>query len=167
VRWPRSLLIVPISLAAAVTACGDDESASVDSVSASDTTTAIAGAASTSGGFCEAMANLIVLLAPTESSSPAATRDTFTAATRWLAQADAAAPSAIADDVAGYRAAYDDFAEFLATVDFDLNQVFSTPEGRQLAIDTSHTLTPAIVEHTVDECGLSFGDEERPPPTTG
>ena len=55
---------------------------------------------------------------------------------------------------------------FLGTIGFNLATVFSTPEGTRLAIDTSHTLTPAIFEYTVDECGLSFGDEEHDPPTT-
>jgi hypothetical protein len=49
-------------------------------------------------------------------------------------------------------------------VDFNLDEVFSTPEGKQLAIDTSHTLTPAIVDHVARECDLSFGDEQHEPP---
>ncbi len=53
-----------------------------------------------------------------------------------------------------------------STVDFNLNIVFSTPQGTQLAIDTSHTLTPAIVQYAVDDCGLSFGDEQQPPSST-
>ena len=55
---------------------------------------------------------------------------------------------------------------YLSTVDFNLDVVFSSPEGKQLAIDTSHTLTPAIVEHVIGECGLSFGDEQHDPPAT-
>ena len=35
----------------------------------------------------------------------------------------------------------------------------SRTEGRDLAIETSHTLTVPIVEYTTNKCGLSFGDE--------
>ena len=116
--------------------------------------------------FCEAMGHLIVLLAPTDESSPEATRATFAEAAGWFEQASVSAPAEIADDFADYKTAYDEYRRYLGTVDFNLDAVFSTPEGRQLAIDTSHSITPAIVEHVIGECGLSFGDEQRDPPTT-
>ena len=112
------------------------------------------------------MTHLIVLLSPTDDSSPTDTKATFTEAAIWFEQANSAAPAAIAGDVAAYKTAYAKYASYLGTVDFNLNTVFSTPEGTQLAIDTSHTLTPAIVQHVVGECDLSFGDEQHDPPTT-
>lgn len=155
--------IATIATVATVAACGDSRSASPDTVTRppnSDT------ALPTGGGFCEAMAHLIVLLAPTDDSNPDDTEATFTEAAGWFEQADSTAPAAIADDVAAYKTAYDDYIHFLGTVDFNLTAVFSTPQGGQLAIDTSHSLTPAIVQYVIDECGLSFGDEDHAPPTT-
>ena len=156
---PRSSLVaVSVALCATVTACGDENNAG---------TAAATGTAAdpTDGGFCEAMARLIVLLSPTGDSSPTQTEVIFTEAAGWFEQANSAAPAAIASDVATYKTAYDEYASYLSTVGFNLDTVFSTPEGTQRAIDTSHTLTPAIVEYTIEECGLSFGDEQ-PPPTT-
>ena len=160
---PRlGLVAVSVVLCATTGACGD--SAGTDTVAA----TAATGIAATptDGGFCEAMAHLIVLLSPTDDSSPTETKATFTEAAGWFEQANTTAPAAIADDVAAYTTAYDEYASYLGTVDFNLNTVFSTPEGTQLAIDTSHTLTPAIVQYAIDDCGLSFGDEQHEPPTT-
>ena len=159
---PRlGLVAVSVVLCATTGACGDNDNAGTNTIAA----TGIA-ATPTDGGFCEAMAHLIVLLSPTDDSSPTETEATFTEAAGWFEQANTTAPAAIADDVATYKTAHDEYASFLGTVDFNLDTVFSTPEGTQLAIDTSHTLTPAIVEYTIDECGLSFGDEQQPPTTT-
>ena len=108
--------------------------------------------------FCEAMAHLIVLLEPTESSSPTETQKTFEEAAIWFEQAGDAAPASIASDVTAYVDAFAEYTQYLADVDYRLDVVFSTQEGTDLAIDTSHTLTPAIVGHVTDECGLSFGD---------
>lgn len=160
-RSPLSLVAVSVALCATVTACGEDSNAGIDTIAATG-----AAADPTDGGFCEAMAHLIVLLSPTDDSSPTDTKATFTEAATWFEQANSAAPAAIAGDVAAYKTAYAKYASYLGTVDFNLNTVFSTPEGTQLAIDTSHTLTPAIVEYAIDECGLSFGGEQQPPPTT-
>ena len=134
------LVVVSVVLCATTGACGDNENAGTNTAAA----TAATGTAAnpTEGGFCEAMAHLIVLLSPTD------------------------APAAIAGDVAAYKTAYDEYVRYLSTVDFNLNIVFSTPQGTQLAIDTSHTLTPAIVQYAVDDCGLSFGDEQQPPSST-
>jgi hypothetical protein len=52
--------------------------------------------------FCEAMAHLIVLLEPTESSSPTETQKTFEEAEIWFDQAGDAAPASIASDVTAY-----------------------------------------------------------------
>ncbi len=162
---PRLCFVaMSVVLCATTGACGDNENAGSNTPAAASST-GIAGDPA-DGGFCEAMAHLIVLLSPTDDSSPTETKATFTEAAAWFEQANTAAPDSIADDVATYKTAYDEYAAYLGTVDFNLNTVFSTPEGTQLAIDTSHTLTPAIVQYAIDDCGLSFGDEHQPPPTT-
>ncbi len=114
--------------------------------------------------FCEAMDHLIALLSPTEKSSPDETEATFTEAAAWFAQAEESAPDALASDVSAYAAAYDGYIQYLATVGFDLDVVFDTPEGEQLAIDTSHAMTPTIVDHVIGTCRLSFGEETQEPP---
>jgi hypothetical protein len=108
--------------------------------------------------FCEAMSHLIVLLDPTDSSSPSETRTTFEAAAIWFEQAGDAAPQSIASDVLNYVDAFAEYTQYLDDVDYRLDVVFSTQEGTDRAIDTSHTLTPAIVGYVTDECELSFGD---------
>ena len=65
----------------------------------------------------------------------------FRQAARWFERANDAAPAAIAGEFATYEAAYDEYLHYLSTVDFNLD-VSCPPEGKQLAIDTSHTLTP-------------------------
>ena len=106
--------------------------------------------------FCDAMAHLIVLLEPTGSSSPTEARATFDEAATWFEQAGDAAPAAISSDVATYVAAFAKCNEFFDEVDRRLDIVFSTPGGHDLAIETSHALTPAIFGYATDECGLSF-----------
>lgn len=159
------LALASIGLCVTTVACGDDERVDSDSVAV---TSAAAADATEFGSapFCEAMAHLIDLLAPTEDSSPAQTEATFAEAAGWFEQANRTAPAGIAGDVASYKTAFDGYADYLSTVGFNLDRVFSSPQGRQLAIDTSHTLTPAIVGYVVDTCGLSFGAEEHEPPTT-
>jgi hypothetical protein len=108
-----------------------------------------------------------VLLAPSDGrTSPAETEATFAAAAGQFQFALDAAPASIATDFATYSAAYDEYVHFWSTVGYNLDVVFSTEEGTQLAINTSHTMTPAIVQYSIDECGLSFGEEDREPPTT-
>lgn len=58
-----------------------------------------------------------------------------------------------------FTAAHDEYTHFLSTVGYNLDVVFSTPEGKQLAIDTSHSLTESIVQYAIKECRISFGDE--------
>ena len=62
----------------------------------------------------------------------------------------AAAAAGLLADVATYASAYDDYVQFLADSGFNLDVVFSTTEGRDLAIETSHTLTVPIVEYTTN-----------------
>jgi hypothetical protein len=151
-----------------VAACGDsdtdtDLTGPVDGV---DTTSQPARSpeGTTGGEFCEAMAHLIELLAPSGPTSPHDTEAIFTEAATWFAQADGAAPDVLDADFHNYAAAYDEYTHYLSTVDFNLDAVFATPEGEQLAIDTSHTMTPTIVEYVTGTCGLSFGEETHEPP---
>jgi hypothetical protein len=109
--------------------------------------------------YCEAMAQLIVLLEPGRSSSPEETRAMFDEAARWFVQAREAAPESIASEVSAYADAYGEFIEYLDEVGYRLEAVFESPEGSDLAVQTSHTLTPAIVDYVRAECGLSFGDD--------
>ncbi len=109
------------------------------------------------------MSQLMVLLAPEDQSPPDHTKSQFAAAAGWFDQANRNAPDAISGEFAVYKTAYDEYAHYLSTVGYNLDVVFSTPEGQQLAIDTSHTLTPAIVHYVIDECGLSFGEPQEPP----
>ncbi len=115
--------------------------------------------AGSEGEFCESMEHLIILLAPSGPTSPSETEAGFTEAAGWFDQARRSAPASISDDVATYASAYDDYLRFLEASGFNLDVVFSTTEGRALAIATSHTLTVPIVDYTTTECGLSFGDE--------
>lgn len=110
--------------------------------------------------FCDAMGHLIVLLEPTESSSPTQTKATFDEAAGWFEHARRSAPEPIAADVVAHADAYETYTRFLDESGYRLDVVFSTAEGTDLAIETSHTLTPSIVEYVTDECGLSFGPEK-------
>jgi hypothetical protein len=152
----------------AVAACGgSDTGTNLTGAGAGvDTTTQPARSAegTTGGEFCEAMAHLIELLAPSEPTSPHETQATFTEAATWFAQADGAAPDVLTADFSKYAAAYDEYVQYLSTVGFNLDAVFATPEGRRLAIDTSHTMTPTIVRYVTGTCGLSFGEETHEPP---
>jgi len=152
----------------AVAACGDSDT-DTDLTGAGagiDTTTQPARSpeGTTGGEFCEAMAHLIVLLAPSGPTSPDETQAIFTEAATWFARAEGAAPDELAADFRNYAAAYDEYTNYLSTVDFNLDAVFATPEGQQLAIDTSHTMTPTIVRYVTGTCGLSFGEETHEPP---
>ena len=111
------------------------------------------------GEYCESMEHVIILLAPSGPTSPSDTEAAFTEAAGWFDQTRRSAPASIADDVATHATAYDDYLRFLGESGFNLDVVFSTTEGRDLAIATSHTLTVPIVDHTTTQCGLSFGDE--------
>ena len=152
-------LLALVLAGSTVAGCGDTNTSSSPS---SGTV-----AADSTSGFCPAMAQLIVLLAPSETpTSPAETKATFEAAAVQFERGKEAAPASIATEFADYAAAYDEYVHYLSTVDYNLDLVFSTEEGTQLAIETSHSLTPSIVQYSIDQCGLSFGEEEHEPPTT-
>ncbi len=102
------------------------------------------------------MAQLIVLLEPVGRWTP---RDegNFDEAAVCFEQARRAAPERIAAVVVAYAAAHDDYIDFLDESGYDLDAVFNTPEGKRLAIDTSHSFTVTIVDYATDNCGLEFG----------
>lgn len=161
---PLAVVLVA-ALAGGIGACGGSDALSVATQTTQDSA-AGAGAGVDDDPYCEAMGQLIVLLEPSDGpTSPAETEATFTAAAGWFDELKRNAPDLISGDVANYSAAYDEYAHFLSESGFNLDVVFSTPVGQQLAIDISHSLTPSIVEYAIDECGLSFGDEPNPPPT--
>jgi hypothetical protein len=147
---PRPVAVALVIAGGVLIGCGDGDGSSV----AVDTT-----APRSDREFCESMEHLIVLLAPSGPTSPQDTEAAFTEAVGWFDQARRSAPASISADVATYASAYDDYVRFLTESGFNLDVVFSTAEGRDLAIETSHTLTVPIVEYTTNECGLSFGDE--------
>lgn len=133
-------LVTILSSVALLTACGDDTEAADH------------------GPFCEPMEEATILLEPhTGSTTPDGTRARYDKVSSVLDAAQQAAPTAIAADVAGFAAAINRFASALATVDYDIDALYNTPDGVQLAEDTSHALTPAIVEHLTGPCGLTVG----------
>jgi hypothetical protein len=109
--------------------------------------------------YCEAMSHLVVLLEPQESATPNETQATFEEAAQWFAQAREAAPESISSDVAAYADAFEQYIRYLDGVDYRLEAVFESSDGSALAADTSHGMTPPIVDYVTDECGLTFGDE--------
>jgi hypothetical protein len=141
--------IAPVIIVAA--SCGDSHGTGAATTTGAPTTVA------TTVSFCEAMDHLIALLRREETPTPPAqVQRTFEDALPWFEQAPRNAPNVIADDVDAYKTAYDEYVHYLRESGFNLDVVFSTPLGQQLAVDTSHTLTPAIVDYVTDECGLSF-----------
>jgi hypothetical protein len=64
--------------------------------------------------------------------------------------------------VATFDTAIHGFAIALAEVGYQLDAIFKTPKGAKLAADTSHALTPAIVDELAGPCGLDLGPS-RPP----
>jgi hypothetical protein len=143
--------IAPVIIVAA--SCGDSHGTGAATTNA-PTTVATTVAPD---GFCEAMDHVVALLRREETRTPPAqVQRTFEDALPWFEQAQRNAPNVIADDVDAYKTAYDEYVYLLRESGFNLDVVFSTPEGQQLAVDTSHTLTPAIVDYVIGECGLSF-----------
>ncbi len=91
-----------------------------------------------------------------EPTPPAEVRASFGEVVTLLDQAERTAPSELRGDVVRYATAIDDYVAALAAVDFDLVAIFSTPEGTQLAQDTSHALTPDMVNHMSGPCGITL-----------
>jgi hypothetical protein len=103
------------------------------------------------------------LLEPkTESPTRQDTRARYESLATLLDQAQKSAPAALTDDLATFATAIHGFATALAKVDYQLDAVFKTPTGVKLAADTSHALTPAIVNELTGPCGIDLGPP-RPP----
>jgi hypothetical protein len=138
IAGPARLVAALVAVVGLLAACGDDEPAA--------------------GDFCDTMEQVTTLLEPNPgSTTPEHTEARYDELATLLDQAEQAAPPAIADDVATFATTIDDFATALADVDYDLDAIYSTPEGVQLAEDTSHALTPAIIDHLTGPCGLTPG----------
>lgn len=136
---PLRLVAALVAVVGLLAACGDEERAA-------------------NGDFCDTMEQVTTLLEPnTGSTTPEETEARHDELTTLLDQAQQTAPPAIVDDVATLATAIDDFASALEEVDYDLDAIFSTPQGEQLAEDTSHALTPAIIDHLTGPCGLTPG----------
>ncbi len=115
------------------------------------------GGTDTKDAFCPAMEQVTTRLAPSpEPTPPADLEASFGEVVTLLDQAERTAPSELRGDVARYATAIDDYVAALAAVDFDLDAIFSTPEGTQLAQDTSHALTPDMVNHMSGPCGITL-----------
>jgi hypothetical protein len=123
-----------------------------------------AGATATNGPtFCGTMHQVTDLLEPkTRSTTPEGTKARYDSLSTLLAQAKESAPPALADDVATFATAIHGFATALAKVGYQLDAIFKTPEGVTLAADTSHALTPAIVDELTGPCGLDLGPPHPP-----
>ena len=107
--------------------------------------------------FCVAMEQVAARMEPsTRPTAPGEVEASFGEVVTLLDQAERTAPSELAGDVARFAIAIDDYVAALAAVDFDLDAIFSTPEGAQLAQDTSHALTPDMINHMTDRCDITL-----------
>lgn len=137
----RSTRLVAALLTLTVAACGGNGIDDADSA------------------FCTAMEQVAARMEPDTGSAepPEGVRANFDKVVTLLDQAEQNSPAAIAEDVATFASAIDDYVTALATVDYDLAAISSTPEGTQLAVDTSHALTPDVVNHMTGPCGITVG----------
>ncbi len=115
-------------------------------------------ATDTENAFCAAMEGVAVRMArDTDTPTPPdALRVDFGEVVTLLDQAEEHAPAAISDDVAAFAAAIAHYVVALADADYDLDVIFSTPEGTRLAEDTSHALTPDVINHMTGPCGITL-----------
>jgi hypothetical protein len=95
-------------------------------------------------------------------TTPKATKARYISLSTLLDQAKESAPPALTDDVATFATAIHGFATALAKVGYDLDAIFKTRNGAKLAADTSHALTPAIVDELTGPCGLNLGPPRKP-----
>ncbi len=108
--------------------------------------------------FCAAMEQVTTRMEPnTGPTPPGEVEANFDEVVTLLDQAEGTAPSELSGDVARFATAIDDYVAALVAVDFDLDAIFATPEGAQLAQDTSHALTPDIINHMTGPCGIILG----------
>jgi hypothetical protein len=122
--------------------------------------TACGAAASTTreASFCDSMERATALLQPTAvGETRETTRVRYVELASVLDAARRQAPTPIASDVTAFAGAVEEFALALAGVDYDLDELFRTTGGVQLAERTSHALTPATIQHLTRACGLTLG----------
>ena len=113
--------------------------------------------------FCPTMKQVTDLLDPQDgSTTPEATKARYDSLSTLLNAATRSAPPALTADVASFATAIHGFATALADVGYQLDAIFQTPAGVTLAADTSHALTPAIVDELTGRCSLDLGPP-RPP----
>jgi hypothetical protein len=150
---------VALSVGLLVSGCSSDAAtATGDSASAIPSPTP-----TSNNAFCPAMKQVTDLLEPNAgSTTPDQTKARYDNVSTLLAQAQQSAPPAFAEDVATFAAAIDRFSAALATVGYRLDAIFTTPGGEKLAADTSHALSPAIVEEMTGPCALDLGAPRAP-----
>lgn len=113
--------------------------------------------------FCRTMKQVTDLLEPNNgSTTPAGTKARYASLFTLLGQATDSAPPALTKDVATFATAIHAFASALAKVGYRLDALFATPGGAKLAADTSHALTPAVVDELVGPCALNLGPPRSP-----
>lgn len=145
----RQARLCAVAVVLAATGCGDTTPGRSDSAQTT---------AATDDAFCAAMQGVAVRLARnTEMPTPPSDlRVAFDEVVTLLDQAEEHAPDTISDDIAVFAAAIDHYVVALADADYDLDVIFSTPEGTQLAEDTSHALTPAVINHMTGPCDITL-----------
>lgn len=134
----RASTLAACCVIALVTACGADEPVAVRS-------------------FCDSMERITELLEPqTALPTRQDTRERYVEVVAVLDAAQRDAPAALKADVTTFATAIDRFTAALAALDHDIDALFRTRAGVQLGEETSHALTPAIVEHLSSSCELAF-----------
>jgi hypothetical protein len=109
------------------------------------------------------MKQVTTLLEPkTDSPTPAETKARYASLSALLDRATTSAPPMLSSDVAAFATAIRGFATALSKVGYQLDALFKTPKGVKLAADTSHALTPAIVDELTGRCGLDLGPPRSP-----
>jgi hypothetical protein len=96
--------------------------------------------------------------------TPSARQTQYVQLAALLDQAQGAVPQRLHDDLARFTLAIDAFAAALAKVDYNLDAIYSTPNGVRLAADTSHALSPRLVEQITGPCGLAPNNGEKRAP---
>lgn len=119
----------------------------------------VSGTDDADDAFCATMEHVAARIEPDTGSPtpPDGVRANFDEVVTLLDQAEQNAPAELDDDLAAFATAIDDYVAALVAVDYDLAAIFSTPEGTQLAEETSHALTPDMINHMTGPCGITLG----------
>ena len=135
-------------------ACAEERVAPARETSASSAPTAEAPQAERT---CDDWRQIVQLLTPDLDEEPADVRRTWEAMLPLLHAVEEEESSAeLAADVERFTGALRRYAAHLETIDYDLDTLFETRRGKKLAVETSHALTPVIVEHLQKDCEISF-----------